>query len=69
MIKQMQTEVQTLSTVQHPNIVQLLGSSTDGEEPCLVYALMEGGGLQDRLACSGVWKVALTARERIFVLS
>ena len=69
MIEQMQTEVQTLSTVQHPNIVQLLGSSTDGEEPCLVYALMEGGSLQDRLACSGVWKVALTARERIFVLS
>ena len=69
MIKQMQTEVQILFTVQHPNIVQLLGSSTDGKEPCLVYALMEGGSLQDRLACSGVWKVALTAKERILVLS
>ena len=58
-----------LSTVQHHNIVQLLGSSTDGEAPCLVYTLMEDGSLQDRLACSGVSGVVLTAREGIMVLS
>ena len=69
-IDQMQTEVQVLSTVQHPNIVQLLGSSADGAALCLVYALMEGGSLQDRLACGGVGdRVALTANERILVLS
>jgi len=65
---QMQTEVQVLSQVQHPNVVQLLGSSTDGASPCLVYALMEGGSLQDRLACI-TGQVPLTANERIFVLS
>ena len=29
----------------------LLGSSFDGPVPCVVYALMEEGSLQDRLAC------------------
>jgi len=71
LLDQMQTEVQVLSQVQHPNIVQLLGSSTDGAVPCLVYALMEGGSLQDRLACSvgDVAHAALTSNERILVLS
>ena len=49
--EQMQTEVQVLSQVQHPNVVQLLGCSNDAEAPCLVYALMQGGSLKDRLAC------------------
>ena len=65
---QMKTEVQVLSQIQHPNVVQLLGSSTDGASPCLVYALMEGGSLQDRLACI-TGQVPLTANERILVLS
>jgi serine/threonine protein kinase len=57
--------------VQHVNIVPLLGSSKDGMEPCLVYALMEGGSFQDRLSCrgSGAFLVPLTANERIVVLS
>jgi interleukin-1 receptor-associated kinase 4 len=64
----MQTEVQVLSQVTHPNIVPLLGWSNDGEAPCLVYALAAGGSLQDRLMCceNGV---PLTAKERILVLS
>jgi hypothetical protein len=39
------------------NIVPLLGWSKDSMAPCLVYALMDGGSLQDRLACrgSGAW--------------
>ena len=64
----MQTEVQVLSQVHHPNIVPLLGWSDDGEAPCLVYALAAGGSLQDRLACSEN-AVPLTAKERIIVLS
>jgi interleukin-1 receptor-associated kinase 4 len=60
MTDQMRTEVEVLSQVQHVNIVPLLGWSKDGMAvmaPCLVYALMEGGSLQDRLACrgSGAW--------------
>jgi len=70
-LDQMETEVLVLSSVQHPNIVQLLGSSMDGVAPCLVYALMEGGSLQDRLACNvvGVGNVPLTANKRITVLA
>ena len=38
--------------------------------PCLVYALMEGGSLQDRLECRGSGAlVPLTVNERILVLS
>jgi serine/threonine protein kinase len=66
---QMRTEVEVLSQVQHVNIVPLLGWSKDGLVPCLVYALMEGGSLQDRLACRGSDAVPLTAKERILVLS
>ncbi len=69
MTDQMRTEVEMLSQVQHVNIVPLLGWSKDGMAPCLVYALMEGGSLQDRLACTGSGAVPLTANERIVVLS
>jgi interleukin-1 receptor-associated kinase 4 len=70
MTNQMRTEVEVLSQVQHVNIVPLLGWSKDGMAPCLVYALMEGGSLQDRLACRGSGGlVPLTANERILVLS
>ena len=70
MADQMRTEMEVLSQVQHVNIVPLLGWSKDGLAPCLVYALMEGGSLQDRLACRGSGAlVPLTANERILVLS
>ena len=68
MLDQMNTEVEVLSQVQHPNIVPLLGWSKDGVAPCLVYAYMEGGSLQDRLACNH-GAVPLSAKERIMVLS
>ena len=62
-------EVEVLSQVQHVNVVPL-GWSKGGMAPCLVYALMEGGSLQDRLACKGSGAfVPLTANERILVLS
>ena len=53
MTDQMRTEVEVMSQVQHVNIVTLLGWSKDDMTPCLVYDLMEGGSLQDRLACRG----------------
>ncbi len=38
--------------------------------PCLFYALMEGGSLQDRLACRGSGAlVPLTVNKRILALS
>ena len=70
MADQMRTEVEVLSQVHHVNIVQLMGWSKDGMAPCLVYAFMEGGSLQDRLACRGSGAlVPLTANERVLVLS
>ncbi len=65
----MRTEVEVLSQVQHVNIVPLLGSSKDGMTPCLVYVLMEGGSLLDRLACGSGAFVPLTVNERILLLS
>ena len=70
MADQMRTEVEVLSRVHHVNIVQLMGWSKDGMAPCLVYAFMEGGSLQDRLACRGSSAlVPLTDDVRIVVLS
>jgi serine/threonine protein kinase len=69
MTDQIRTEVEVLSQ-QHVNIMPLLGSSKDGMAPCLVYALMEGGSLQNRLVCRGIGAlVPLTVNERILVLS
>ena len=53
--------------VQHANIVPLLGWSQDDPAPCLVYALMEGGSLQDRLECER-GTPPLTIHERVTVL-
>jgi interleukin-1 receptor-associated kinase 4 len=70
MADQMRTEVEVLSQVHHVNVVPLLGWSKDGMAPCLVYAFMEGGSLQDRLACRGSGAlVPLTANERMLMLS
>ena len=66
--EQMYTEVEVLSCVQHVNIVPLLGWSEEAT-PCVVYALMEGGSLEDRLACKGGGRAPLTASERMIVLS
>lgn len=35
----------------HENLVELLGFSSDGAQPCLVYEYMPSGSLLDRLAC------------------
>jgi serine/threonine protein kinase len=40
MIKQFQTELETLSKYRHENIVPFLGFSVDGREKCLVYATL-----------------------------
>ena len=51
MLKQFETELETLSTYKHENIVELLGYSIDGPEKCLVYEYMPNGSLEDRLHC------------------
>ena len=68
MLRLFNTEVKALSKANHPNIVPLLGWSDDGDAPCLVYVLMEGGSLEDRLARRGN-AVALTSEQRMNVIS
>jgi hypothetical protein len=38
-----------MSRIRHPNLVALLGFSTDGPELLLVYELMQNGSLYDQL--------------------
>jgi hypothetical protein len=45
----MQAEVGLMSKIRHPNLVSLLGFSSDGPERLLVYELMENGSLHDQL--------------------
>lgn len=50
---QFNQEIQTLQTLKHENLVEMVGFSCDGPHPCLVYAFMANGSLLDRLACMG----------------
>uniref|UniRef100_A0A3B4AAN0 Interleukin-1 receptor-associated kinase 4 n=1 Tax=Periophthalmus magnuspinnatus TaxID=409849 RepID=A0A3B4AAN0_9GOBI len=49
---QFNQEIQTLQTLKHENLVDMVGFSSDGPSLCLVYAFMPNGSLLDRLACS-----------------
>jgi len=51
MEKQFETELKSLSTYRHENIVLLLGYSVDGPQKCLIYEYMPNGSLEDRLCC------------------
>lgn len=37
--------------LKHENLVDMVGFSSDGQYPCVVYPLMSNGSLLDRLAC------------------
>ncbi|XP_056595338.1 interleukin-1 receptor-associated kinase 4 isoform X1 [Triplophysa dalaica] len=48
---QFNQEVQTLKSLKHVNLVEMVGYSSDGQHLCLVYAFMPNGSLLDRLGC------------------
>ncbi|GAA6066644.1 interleukin-1 receptor-associated kinase 4, partial [Tachysurus ichikawai] len=48
---QFSQEIQTLRRLKHVNLVNMVGYSSDGQYPCLVYVYMSNGSLLDRLAC------------------
>ncbi|KAJ8374140.1 hypothetical protein SKAU_G00047200 [Synaphobranchus kaupii] len=50
---QFNQEIQTLKMLKHVNLVEMVGFSSDGDHPCLVYEYMSNGSLLDRLACLG----------------
>ncbi|KAL0442910.1 UNVERIFIED_CONTAM: putative serine/threonine-protein kinase PBL23 [Sesamum latifolium] len=52
-------EVLTLSMVQHPNLVKLIGYCADGRQRILVYEYMENGSLEDHLLGSSPEKKPL----------
>ncbi|XP_051497485.1 interleukin-1 receptor-associated kinase 4 isoform X1 [Apus apus] len=49
--QQFDQEIRIMAKCQHENLVELLGFSSDGAQPCLVYEYMPNGSLLDRLAC------------------
>ncbi|XP_010213831.1 PREDICTED: interleukin-1 receptor-associated kinase 4 [Tinamus guttatus] len=49
--EQFDQEIKMMAKCQHENLVELLGFSSDGAVPCLVYEYMPNGSLLDRLAC------------------
>ncbi|XP_055906619.1 serine/threonine-protein kinase pelle [Eupeodes corollae] len=48
-IQQSLNELKHLNSCRHDNILPLYGYSINGDHPCLVYQLMSGGSLEDRL--------------------
>ncbi|XP_035258230.1 interleukin-1 receptor-associated kinase 4 isoform X1 [Anguilla anguilla] len=50
---QFNQEIQTLKMLKHVNLVEMVGFSSDGDHPCLVYEYMSNGSLLDKLACLG----------------
>lgn len=48
-MQQILNELRHLNNCRHDNILPLYGYSYGGKEPCLVYQLMGGGSLEDRI--------------------
>lgn len=42
-------EIRLSRSVSHPNIVRLLGYTSEGVAQCLIYELLTGGNLEERL--------------------
>jgi serine/threonine protein kinase len=51
-VDEFEAEIQMLSRMRHPHIVQLFAGSTNGPLRCIVLEYMEGGNLFDRLRFS-----------------
>uniref|UniRef100_A0A8C2BZA5 Interleukin-1 receptor-associated kinase 1 n=1 Tax=Cyprinus carpio TaxID=7962 RepID=A0A8C2BZA5_CYPCA len=60
------TEVEKLSQYRHPNIMDFVGYSIEGQTYCLIYVYMPNGSLEDRLRCED--SNALCWSQRVNVL-
>jgi interleukin-1 receptor-associated kinase 4 len=61
--------VQVLGKLHHPNLLELLGYSTDGPACCLVYVLAEKGSLHSALKLrAGSASSPLSSKARVRVL-
>lgn len=63
--KMFQRELQTMCSLEHLNILRLIGYSEDGPNKCMVYEYMSQGNLYERLSCKGRWKNPLQYTVRI----
>lgn len=61
------TEVEKLSGLRHPNIIDLAGYCMEEDVYCLVYLLLPNGSLEDRIHCQGSVK-ALSWNQRLAIM-
>ncbi|KAL6873512.1 hypothetical protein ACP4OV_013594 [Aristida adscensionis] len=57
-------QVEELSKLRHPNVVPLLGACAAAEAPAIVYELLAGGSLEDRLGGGGAAGAPLSWPDR-----
>ncbi|XP_057808117.1 cold-responsive protein kinase 1 isoform X2 [Salvia miltiorrhiza] len=63
-IKEFLTELGTISKIQHPNLVQLIGCCVEGDHRILVYEYMENNSLHSALLGSSSKRVGLDWSRR-----
>ncbi|XP_051964548.1 interleukin-1 receptor-associated kinase 1-like [Xyrauchen texanus] len=61
-----ETELEKLSQYRHPNIMDLVGYSIEGQTYCLIYVYMPNGSLEDLLHCED--SDALSWPQRVNIL-
>ncbi|XP_073495944.1 interleukin-1 receptor-associated kinase 1 isoform X2 [Phyllobates terribilis] len=65
--KSFQTEIEKLTCLRHPNIIDLAGYCMQGEEYCLIYLYLPNGSLEDRLHHQGSVPI-LTWKQRLSIM-
>ncbi|XP_040260987.1 interleukin-1 receptor-associated kinase 1 [Bufo bufo] len=61
------TEIEKLTCLRHPNIIDLAGYCVQGEEYCLIYLYLPNGSLEDRLHHQGSFP-SLTWKQRLSIM-
>lgn len=57
--KEFLLEVASLSSLQHPNLVNLIGYCADGDQRILVYEYMSGGSLDNHILGTIIYNPSL----------
>ncbi|XP_063792456.1 interleukin-1 receptor-associated kinase 1 isoform X2 [Pseudophryne corroboree] len=65
--KSFHTEIEKLTCLRHPNIIDLAGYCMHGEEYCLIYLYLPNGSLEDRLHHQGSFPTLLW-KQRLNIL-
>ncbi|XP_068104344.1 interleukin-1 receptor-associated kinase 1 isoform X2 [Hyperolius riggenbachi] len=65
--KSFATEIEKLTCLRHPNIIDLAGYCIQGEDYCLIYLFLPNGSLEDRLHKQGS-SPTLSWKERLSIM-